>query len=49
MSEDFGRTFANPTNWHEYPDYYKETMYSRGYRREHSWLWDEPDKYKEKK
>lgn len=24
-------TFANETNWHEYKDYYKKTMYDRGY------------------
>lgn len=28
--EELGRTFANKTNWHEYPEYYKETMSIRG-------------------
>lgn len=43
--EDFGRTFANKENWIEYPDYYRETMYKRGYRREYDFLWEDP-KYK---
>lgn len=29
--EELGRTFANKTNWKEYPDYYKKTMSERGY------------------
>lgn len=31
MTEDLARTFANETNWSEYPEYYKETMTDRGY------------------
>lgn len=31
MTEDLARTFANETNWHEHPDYYKKTMTERGY------------------
>lgn len=31
MTEDLSRTFANETNWHEYPDYYKKTFSERGY------------------
>lgn len=31
MDEDLARTFANETNWHEYPEYYKKTMSQRGY------------------
>lgn len=31
MTEDLARTFANPTNWKDYPDYYKKTMLERGY------------------
>lgn len=29
--DELGRTFANRSNWHEYEDYYKETMQKRGY------------------
>lgn len=29
--EELGRTFANKTNWSDYPSYYKETMAKRGY------------------
>lgn len=32
MTEDLARTFANETNWHEYPEYYKKTMTDRGYK-----------------
>jgi glycosyltransferase involved in cell wall biosynthesis len=32
MSEDVSRTFANKSNWKEYPDYYKQTMRDRGYK-----------------
>jgi glycosyltransferase involved in cell wall biosynthesis len=39
--EDIGRTFANKDNWHEYPDYYKETMQIRGYKREYGFLWED--------
>lgn len=28
--EELGRTFANKTNWKEYPEYYKKTMGDRG-------------------
>jgi glycosyltransferase involved in cell wall biosynthesis len=31
MTEYLARTFANPTNWHEYPDYYKKTLTERNY------------------
>lgn len=29
--EQLGKTFANETNWYEYPDYYKKTFTERGY------------------
>lgn len=32
MTEDLARTFANESNWHEFPDYYKKTMADRGYK-----------------
>lgn len=32
-SEELARTFATRENWKEYPDYYKETLRSRGYDR----------------
>lgn len=31
MTEDLARTFANETNWSEFPEYYKKTMSDRGY------------------
>jgi len=31
MTENLARTFANETNWHEFPEYYKKTMTDRGY------------------
>ena len=31
MTEDLARTFANETNWNEFPEYYKKTMTERGY------------------
>lgn len=31
MTEDLARTFANETNWHEFPEYYEKTMADRGY------------------
>jgi glycosyltransferase involved in cell wall biosynthesis len=31
MTEDLARTFANETNWSDYPEYYKQTMADRGY------------------
>lgn len=31
MTEPLARTFANKANWKDYPEYYKETMYARGY------------------
>lgn len=31
MTENLSRTFANETNWNDYPDYYKKTMADRGY------------------
>ena len=31
MTEDLSRTFANETNWSEFPQYYKKTMSDRGY------------------
>jgi len=31
MTEDLARTFANPSNWSEFPEYYKQTMKDRGY------------------
>lgn len=31
MTENVSRTFANQTNWKDYPDYYKKTMADRGY------------------
>lgn len=31
MTEDLARTFANPDNWADYPEYYLETMKDRGY------------------
>lgn len=31
MTEDVSRTFANPNNWSDYPEYYKKTMVDRGY------------------
>lgn len=30
--EELGRTFANKSNWSEYPEYYKKTMLERGYK-----------------
>lgn len=30
-TEEIGRTFANETNWNEYPEYYTKTMAERGY------------------
>lgn len=41
MQEEFGRTFANKGNWHEYPDYYKKTMAERGYKGEYAFLWED--------
>jgi glycosyltransferase involved in cell wall biosynthesis len=32
MTENLARTFANETNWSEFPDYYITTMSDRGYR-----------------
>jgi glycosyltransferase involved in cell wall biosynthesis len=31
MTEDVARTFANVTNWKDYPQYYANTMKDRGY------------------
>lgn len=31
MTENLARTFANETNWEDYPEYYKKTMTDRGY------------------
>lgn len=31
MTENLARTFANESNWKDYPDYYKKTMKDRGY------------------
>ena len=31
MTENLVRTFANETNWSDYPEYYKKTMTDRGY------------------
>lgn len=31
MTENLARTFANESNWSDYPDYYKKTMADRGY------------------
>ena len=31
MDERLSYTFATKENWHEYKDYYKKTMYDRGY------------------
>ena len=31
MTENLARTFANKTNWSDYPSYYKKTMEERGY------------------
>lgn len=31
MTDNLSRTFANETNWKDYPDYYKKTMAERGY------------------
>lgn len=30
--EELGRTFANQSNWSEFPEYYKKTMTQRGYK-----------------
>lgn len=32
MTEDLARTFANESNWHEFPEYYRQTMSDRGYK-----------------
>lgn len=29
--EELGRTFANKSNWRDYPEYYKKTLSERGY------------------
>lgn len=31
MTENLARTFANESNWSEFPEYYKKTMTERGY------------------
>lgn len=31
MTENLARTFANDSNWSDYPEYYKKTMSERGY------------------
>lgn len=31
MDQRLSYTFATPENWKEYPDYYRKTMYDRGY------------------
>jgi glycosyltransferase involved in cell wall biosynthesis len=31
MTENLARTFANESNWGDYPEYYKKTMTDRGY------------------
>lgn len=31
MTENLSRTFANESNWKDYPEYYKKTMEDRGY------------------
>jgi len=31
MTDNLSRTFANESNWHEFPEYYKKTMRERGY------------------
>jgi len=31
MTENLARTFANMSNWKEYPDYYRKTLLDRGY------------------
>lgn len=31
MTEDLARTFANKSNWSDFPDYYKKTLIERGY------------------
>ena len=41
MQEDFGRTFANRSNWHEHKEYYQKTMRERGYKAEYPELYDE--------
>lgn len=45
MTENLSRTFANETNWADYPEYYKKTMFDRGYsdRLKKAGLIDEED------
>ncbi len=31
MTENLARTFANETNWSDFPEYYLDTMKNRGY------------------
>lgn len=31
MTENLSRTFANPSNWKEFPEYYRKTLTDRGY------------------
>lgn len=31
MTEDLARTFANESNWSDFPEYYKKTLTDRGY------------------
>ncbi len=31
MTENLGRTFANTSNWKDFPEYYQKTMTDRGY------------------
>lgn len=45
--EQIARTFANKDNWDLYPDYYRETMEKRGYKREYDFLWNDPKYNKE--
>lgn len=45
MTDNLSRTFANESNWSDYPSYYKKTMSDRGYTEKVEII----DKLKEKK
>jgi glycosyltransferase involved in cell wall biosynthesis len=49
MTERLSFTFANQSNWSEYPDYYRKTMEERGYKNVHSWLWEDAHNSTEQK
>lgn len=44
MTENLSRTFANKTNWTDYPEYYLKTMSERGYEEQAKFIKKELEK-----